>query len=492
MFVGADLEEAIAAARTEFGPDADVRAARSVKQGLRGRTHVEVLVGLPAGTSGATPASTAAPATARMATPAIPAAPAAPVATTAPAATHPSATGRADADPVESTLAALLASAEAEEQALLDAERAPASVVPFEAQQLPGNPSFAAEFASAFPAALAAAKADADRSAPARDSVASGHELEDFTARVRDALRRVPQAEDDTDEFVALSQPVGGPVAHPVAQPVVHPFVAETVVVAEPVMEPELVEPEDVEPVPVEPVPVEAVVVERGLAERVVAAVAEPVAAPPARPHPAPGLFDEPSLRLPGGPALPTPPPTVTARGASLSYDGAVPVPPPVLPPNERLQDAVAAPALPSPTPPVASSAGERPSPRPRPTPGAAATGRPASLRPSRPAAGVWSAVRLRGLGVPEQVLAAMPEQEPTEDLHWLVALTDAIAATVPAPVVDGDADVTATGRGLRGALALLRLGVTGVAPCMLVVDGRAVPATATELALTIRSAIVR
>jgi hypothetical protein len=98
----------------------------------------------------------------------------------------------------------------------------------------------------------------------------------------------------------------------------------------------------------------------------------------------------------------------------------------------------------------------------------------------------------LRGLGVPEEVLAALPEQEPAEDLRWLVALTDAIGATVPAPVLDGDADVTATGRGVRGALALLRLGVAGVAPSMLVVDGRAVPATATELALTIRAAIVR
>jgi hypothetical protein len=92
---------------------------------------------------------------------------------------------------------------------------------------------------------------------------------------------------------------------------------------------------------------------------------------------------------------------------------------------------------------------------------------------------------------VPDEVLAALPEQDPTDDLRWLVALTDAIGATVPAPAADGDADVTAAGRGLRGALALLRLGVTGVVPTMLILDGRAVPATATELALTIRAGIV-
>jgi hypothetical protein len=116
--------------------------------------------------------------------------------------------------------------------------------------------------------------------------------------------------------------------------------------------------------------------------------------------------------------------------------------------------------------------------------------GRPASLR--RPAGSGWSATRLRDLGVPEAVLAALPSEEPSDDLRWLVALTDAITATVPAPVEDGSADVTASGAGLRGALALLRLGVDGVPPHTLTVDGRAVPATATELALAVRAGILR
>ena len=92
---------------------------------------------------------------------------------------------------------------------------------------------------------------------------------------------------------------------------------------------------------------------------------------------------------------------------------------------------------------------------------------------------------------MPDQVLAALPHEEPADDLRWLVALTDAITAVVPAPS-DGDADVTASGRGLRGALALLQLGVSGVAPQTLTVEGRSVPATATELALAIRAGILR
>jgi hypothetical protein len=142
LFTGADLEEAVAAAVDELGPDIDVRAARSVKQGLRGRTHVEVLVAPAVGG----PAPSSAP------RPPLP----------------PSERdGNRHGDPVETTLAALLASAEAEEEAyrreslsdeLLN-QPEPAEVVPFEPPLLAGNPSFAAEFAAAFPAALAAARA---------------------------------------------------------------------------------------------------------------------------------------------------------------------------------------------------------------------------------------------------------------------------------------------------------------------------------------------
>jgi hypothetical protein len=98
----------------------------------------------------------------------------------------------------------------------------------------------------------------------------------------------------------------------------------------------------------------------------------------------------------------------------------------------------------------------------------------------------------LASLGVPEDVLKALPTPEPDGDIAWLVALTDAIAAVMPEPVELGGAHVSANGAGLRGVLALLELGVQGIAPQTLVLEGRAVPATATELALVIRSALMR
>jgi hypothetical protein len=397
VFTGATLDAAVAAAVSELGADVDVRAARSVKQGLRGKTHVEVLVTEPDGSPW-----TESELSRSDPRPPLP-----------PSELPPSQRGQAnrrasDADPVESTLAALLASAEAEEQ---EFERSSsggsstsgsATVIPFEAPQLAGNPTFAAEFAAAFPAALAAARAaeEGDR-APFEGSELAKARLErvreavadDFTARVRDALQRVPQedepegADDSTEEL------------------------------------------------------------------QVVRADALPG-------HPALELIDE--------------PPTVITRSAPAGSHG------PAVVKSARLEQ-------PTPRPTPAPEAGRRSRPSPGPS---AAAARPAALR--RPAGSGWSGTRLRDLGVPDAVLAALPAEEPTDDLRWVVALTDAIAATVPAPADDGTAHVTANGTGLRGALALLRLGVDGVPPQTLSIDGRAVPATATELALAIRAGILR
>ena len=393
LFTGADLEDAVAAAVAELGDDVEVKAARSVKQGLRGKTHVEVLVTRPA---------------------AMPRPPLPPSERPEPSHRTPAAR-RDEGDPVESTLAALLASAEAEEEEYSRAatvERsAEPSVVPFDPPQLAGNPTFAAEFAAAFPAALAAAKAADDEPRPERSGRRPATN-EDFTARVRDALRRVPQEDEastaddlqwdsapndaaDTDEFEIVRP---GSFPH-VSRPAVVPAAQLT---------------------------------------------------PARRPaHPAPELMDEPSQPMP-------------ARSHPVAVEPAAGRPVP------RRRGAPLAP-LPGPL---------------------AMAGRPASLR--RPAGSGWSTARLRDLGVPEAVLAALPAEEPADDLRWLVALTDAITATVPAPVEDGLADVTASGTGLRGALALLRLGVDGVPPQTLSIEGRAVPATATELALAVRAGILR
>ena len=47
-------------------------------------------------------------------------------------------------------------------------------------------------------------------------------------------------------------------------------------------------------------------------------------------------------------------------------------------------------------------------------------------------------------------------------------------------------------GRGVAGAIAMIRGGVEGLVPGTLDLDGRCVPATATELALAVRSALIR
>jgi hypothetical protein len=403
VFTGGTLEAAVAAAAAELGPDVDVRAARSVKQGLRGKTHVEVLVTEPAGSAWAQPEPSRSDARPPLPPSELPPSP------------RGQGTRRAsDADPVESTLAALLASAEAEEQeferstndgsASNGASNGAATVLPFEAPQLAGNPTFAAEFAAAFPAALAAARAaeEGDRT-PFEGSELAKARLErvreavadDFTARVRDALQRVPQedepeaADDATEEL---------PVTRADALPG----------------------------------------------------------------HPALELIDEPPTVV----TKPTPAPA--GQGPSVVK-------------SSRLE----------PQPTARPAAGAENGRRSRPSPGpSAAAARPAALR--RPSGSGWSGTRLRDLGVPDAVLAALPAEEPADDLRWVVALTDAIAATVPAPAEDGTAHVTANGTGLRGALALLRLGVDGVPPQTLSVDGRAVPATATELALAIRAGILR
>jgi hypothetical protein len=392
LFSGVDLEEAVAAAVEELGADIDVRAARSVKQGLRGRTHVEVLVAnaAPRGTDfrpPLPPSELFPPEQAGFEHPA-----------------H-------DHDPVETTLAALLASAEAEEQAFQltsspdHPTQPPSTVATFDPPQLPGNPTFAAEFAAAFPAALAAVKAAEATEvpvpvpvpAPARRPARTAKRAavvparatipvpgDDFTARVREALRRVPE---EVEEPVAAAPP----------------------------------------PAPAVP------------------------AAPPAaaHPHPALDLLDNPTEPLPA---------------------------------------TVAGPAVrPRPTPSADAGRRSRPSPGPL-----AAADRPTALRSTRPATAAWSRERLRSLGVPDAVLEAMPTAEPTEDLRWLVALTDAIAGVIPGPAENGCVDVTASGTGLRGALALLRLGVSGISPQTLTIDDRAVPATATELALAIRAGVLR
>ena len=103
-----------------------------------------------------------------------------------------------------------------------------------------------------------------------------------------------------------------------------------------------------------------------------------------------------------------------------------------------------------------------------------------------------WSRARLRRLGVPAKVLSLLPAEDPRDDLAWLVALTGAIAATVPAPA-EPSASTPAVVHGyeLAGALAILDACSRGAHPGTLTTGGRTVPATPTELALLVRSHVL-
>lgn len=104
-----------------------------------------------------------------------------------------------------------------------------------------------------------------------------------------------------------------------------------------------------------------------------------------------------------------------------------------------------------------------------------------------------WSALKLAQVGVPIPIIEAMRVEEGRdEDLRWLCALTEAIAAFVPEPApLSEDNAVIMKGLGPQGALAMVRAGVLGLTPGILVMDGRKVRATATELALAIRTLVV-
>lgn len=135
------------------------------------------------------------------------------------------------------------------------------------------------------------------------------------------------------------------------------------------------------------------------------------------------------------------------------------------------------------------------------PTPRARAVARPAPVaapaaprrtaaRPARAAApgSGWSRERLEALGVPAGVLDQLPGAAPRDDLGWVVALTAAIEAAVPAPhEPDDEHPVVVSGHGLAGAVAVLDAGCRGAVPGTIGHAGRTAPATATELALVLR-----
>ena len=103
-----------------------------------------------------------------------------------------------------------------------------------------------------------------------------------------------------------------------------------------------------------------------------------------------------------------------------------------------------------------------------------------------------WSRAALVDLGVPEEVLAGLPADDPSDDLAWAAALAAAIATVLPAPAVLSEADpVVVDGHGVAGALGILRAAKLGLTPGTITTGTRTVPASAAELALVLRSAVI-
>ena len=117
-----------------------------------------------------------------------------------------------------------------------------------------------------------------------------------------------------------------------------------------------------------------------------------------------------------------------------------------------------------------------------------AASPRPAPRRTAEPSG--WSRRTLSQLGVPRAVLAELPDNDPRSDVAWVRALTRALATAVPP--YDADAPVVVSGVGLEGVLGIVAAGRMGLPPGTITYDGRTAPATATELALALRSEVLR
>lgn len=113
---------------------------------------------------------------------------------------------------------------------------------------------------------------------------------------------------------------------------------------------------------------------------------------------------------------------------------------------------------------------------------------------PSMPSAvpGGWSREALAVLGLPAAVLDALPVEEPADDLAWVVALAAAMTTVLPAPATPDDAHpLVVNGYGTAGVLGLLDAAARGLTPGTITIGDRTAAATATELALAVRTAVV-
>ncbi len=103
-----------------------------------------------------------------------------------------------------------------------------------------------------------------------------------------------------------------------------------------------------------------------------------------------------------------------------------------------------------------------------------------------------WSRAGLVAMGLPAAVLEGLPARDPVDDLGWLVALAVALNGVLPEPADLGPAHpVVVNGHGPAGVLGLIDAAARGLTVGTITVGERTAPATATELALAVRAALV-
>ncbi|MCW2599364.1 MAG: hypothetical protein JWM02_1193 [Frankiales bacterium] len=111
---------------------------------------------------------------------------------------------------------------------------------------------------------------------------------------------------------------------------------------------------------------------------------------------------------------------------------------------------------------------------------------------PAVPAPSGWSRQALTDLALPAAVLDALPGQDPVEDLSWVAALASALSTVLPEPASPDEAHpLVVNGYGISGVLGLLDAATRGLTPGTITLGDRTAAATATELALAIRAAVV-
>ena len=204
------------------------------------------------------------------------------------------------------------------------------------------------------------------------------------------------------------------------------------------------------------------------------------------RPHPSPEVADH-------EPRYAEPIPVRTTRRPAVYEEPAPARAVAVRPPAPRSPAARRQPAStqtprprPAPTPAPSVPMSALPAPRKK------ASAKPAARTPRVKASSGWSRQSLVALGLPPAVLAGLPAAEPGDDLGWVVALAVAMSAVLPAPAaLDAEHPLVVNGHGLAGVLGLLDAAGRGLTPGTITVGDRTAAATATELALTVRTAVM-